>query len=118
MKQGVRAPLSSTLHEEDVMLTREEIIEILQENHSYFATEFGVKKIGLFGSYVKGQPNEASDVDVFVEFRCPIGLKFVEFAEYLERLLGRKVDILTPAGIQGIRIARIAKDIADSIVYV
>jgi predicted nucleotidyltransferase len=104
--------------EEPVMLTGEKIIDILRENHSYLAAEFGVKRMGLFGSYVKGQPNEGSDVDVFVESRRPIGFKFVEFAEYLERLLGRKVDMLTPAGIQGIRIARVAKDIADSIVYV
>jgi hypothetical protein len=57
-------------------------------------------------------------VDVVVEFDRPIGLKFVEFAEYLERLLGRKVDVLTPAGIRGIRIRRVAKDIAENIVYV
>jgi predicted nucleotidyltransferase len=38
--------------------------------------------------------------------------------EYLENLLGRKVDVLTPAGIQGIRIERIAKSIAESTVYV
>ena len=53
-----------------------------------------------------------------MEFERPIGFKFIRFAESLERLLGRKVDVLTPAGIQGIRIARVAKDIADSIVYV
>jgi predicted nucleotidyltransferase len=55
---------------------------------------------------------------VIVEFERPIGFRFIEFAEYLEHLLGRKVDVLTPAGVQGIRIARIAKDIEESIVYV
>ena len=100
------------------MVTREKIVEILQENHPYLAAEYGVKRIGLFGSYAKGQPNEKSDIDVLVEFERPIGFKFIRFAESLERLLGRKVDVLTPAGIQGIRIARVAKDIADSIVYV
>lgn len=42
----------------------------------------------------------------------------MELAEYLERLLGRKVDLLTPAGVQGIRIPRIADDIERSILYV
>jgi hypothetical protein len=53
-----------------------------------------------------------------VEFQKPIGFKFVELAEYLESLLGRKVDVLTPAGIQGIRVAHIAADIEGSILYV
>ena len=100
------------------MLTRQKIVETLRENYPHLASEFGVKKLGLFGSYAKGQPTETSDIDVFVEFERPIGFEFIGFAEYLERLLGRKVDILTLAGIQGIRIAQVAKDITDSIVYV
>jgi predicted nucleotidyltransferase len=51
--------------------------------------------MGLFGSYAKGQPDDASDVDVVVEFERPIGFKFMELAGYLEGLLSRKVDILT-----------------------
>lgn len=104
--------------EEPVVLTREKIVEVLRENYPYLSREYGVKRVGLFGSYVKGQPDEASDIDVFVEFERPIGFKFIEFAEFLERLLGGKVDVLTPAGIQGIRIARVAQDIENSIVYV
>jgi predicted nucleotidyltransferase len=100
------------------MLTREKIIELLQEKHPYLAAEFGVGKIGLFGSYAKGQPVEASDIDIVVEFERPIGFRFIEFTEYLEQALGLKVDVLTPAGIQGIRVARVAKNIAESIVYV
>jgi predicted nucleotidyltransferase len=60
-------------------------------------SEYGVKRIGLFGSHAKGAPSERSDVDLVVEFARPIGLKFIEFAEYLESLLGKKVDVLTPA---------------------
>jgi predicted nucleotidyltransferase len=36
----------------------------------------------------------------------------------LEAVLGRKVDVLTPAGIENIRIARVAQNIAESLVYV
>ncbi len=103
---------------EHLMLTKEKIIEILRENFPYLAAEYCVKKMGLFGSYSKGQTDETSDVDIVVEFELPIGFRFVDFAECLERMLGRKVDILTPAGIQGIRISQVAKDIAESIVYV
>lgn len=100
------------------MLTQEKIIDLLREKHPYLVSEYGVKRIGLFGSWTKGIPHETSDVDIVVEFERPLGFRFVEFTEYLERLLGKKVDVLTPAGIQGIRIAHIAKDIQDSIVYV
>jgi predicted nucleotidyltransferase len=53
-----------------------------------------------------------------VEFDRPIGFSFVELVEYLESLLGTQVDVLTPAGIQGIRIDRVARDIEESTVYV
>ena len=90
----------------------------LQEKHPYLTAEFGVSKIGLFGSYAKGHSNEASDVDIIVEFEHPIGFRFVELVDYLENLLGRKVDVLTPAGIQNIRIEQVARSITQSIVYV
>jgi len=99
-------------------MSNEKVAELLREKYPYLASEYGVKRIGLFGSYAKGTPSEASDVDVVVEFAHPIGLRFVEFAEYLESLLGRRVDVLTPAGLQGIRIARIAEEIEKSLVYV
>jgi predicted nucleotidyltransferase len=70
----------------------------------------------LFGSYAKGVPTEASDIDLVVEFERPLGFKFIELTEYLEQLLGQKVDILTPAGIQGIRSPHIAQSIGESIV--
>ena len=100
------------------MATREEITKILRENFFHLASEYGVKRIGLFGSYAKDAPTESSDVDIVVEFARPIGFRFVEFAEYIESLVDKRVDILTPAGIQGIRVEKIAKSIQESIVYV
>lgn len=100
------------------MLTKEKITKILQESYPYLASEYGVKRIGLFGSYAKDVPTEKSDVDIVVEFDRPIGFRFAEFSEYLESLLGKRVDVLTPAGIRGIRIERIARSIKESAVYV
>jgi len=99
-------------------MTREEVIDILRKELSYFVSEYGVKRIGLFGSYAKETPVKSSDIDILVEFDRPIGLKFMEFAEYLEGLLGTGIDILTPAGIESIRIERVARSITESIVYV
>jgi hypothetical protein len=100
------------------MLDREKIVKLLHEHYPHLAAEYGVARIGLFGSYVNGQPSEISDIDLIVEFERPIGFRFVELAEYLEQILGRKVDILTPTGVRGIRLPQVAKNIAESIIYV
>jgi predicted nucleotidyltransferase len=99
------------------MLSREEIIALLRKSYPYLAAEYGVKRIGLFCSYAEGRPSEESDIDLIVEFERSIGFRFIELAEYLEHLLGRKIDLLTPVGIRGIRIPRVAADIEGSIVY-
>lgn len=100
------------------MLTREQVVQILRKELPYFSAEYGVKRIGLFGSYAKGTQQEDSDVDLLVEFEKPVGLKFIEFGEDIEQLLGQKTDILTPAGLKDIRVKRIARDIEENIVYV
>ena len=100
------------------MLTRDDVVKKLRDQRSYLATEYGVSKIGIFGSYAKGHATPNSDVDLVVEFEKPIGFRFIELAEYLELLLGQRVDLLTPAGIQNIRVERVAQRISESILYV
>jgi len=100
------------------MLSKENVTEILRKNIPYLVSEYGIRRIGLFGSYAKGKQTEKSDIDIIAEFERPIGLKFIEFTEYLEEILGRKTDVLTPEGVKGIIIKRIAEDIEKSIVYV
>lgn len=100
------------------MLSKERITTILHQHYSYLATEYGVRRIGLFGSYAKDSPREQSDVDIIAEFEKPIGLKFVEFTEYLERLFDTSVDVLTPEGLRGIRNPDVFNDILETIEYV
>ena len=99
-------------------MTRDHIIHSLRKEQTYLKAEFGVNKIGLFGSFAKRQADQDSDIDILVEFERPIGFRFLELVDYLEAVLGRKVDVLTPAGIKNIRIARVAQNIAESLVYV
>lgn len=101
-----------------MMLTKERITDILLEKSEYLASEYSVKRIGLFGSYAKGTSTEASDIDIIVEFEKPLGFKFMELADYLEDLLGKRVDLLTEGGLKGIRYPHIAQSIRESIVYV
>ncbi|MDP3732569.1 MAG: nucleotidyltransferase domain-containing protein [Candidatus Omnitrophota bacterium] len=100
------------------MLTQKEIVEILKKNYPYLRDNFEIKRIGLFGSFAKGQESAASDIDVLVELKKPIGLKFIVFAEYMEKLLSKKVDILTLEGIKSIRLKKVANSIKRSIRYV
>jgi len=100
------------------MLTKDTITKILRDNLSYLASEYGVKRIGFFGSFAKGNPTEKSDIDIIVDFDRPIGFRFAELSEYLEMLLGRSVDVLTPTGIREIRVERVARSIEESTVYV
>ena len=77
-----------------------------------------MKKIGLFDSYANGTHTDDSDIDIIVEFETPLGFKFMEFADYLEEIFGKPVDVLTIGGLQGIRIPHVAQAIRESIVYV
>jgi predicted nucleotidyltransferase len=97
---------------------QEEVINLLREHYPALAAEYGIQRLGVFGSFARGTATAASDVDVVVEFKQPIGFKFIELGERLEHLLNRKVDVLTPEGIRGIRIPRVAQDIVENIVYV
>jgi predicted nucleotidyltransferase len=100
-----------------MVLTKQAITKLLRERYPYLAAEYGLKRIGMFGSYAKGAATESGDIDLAMESEHPIGFKFIELGAYLEQVLGKKVDILTPAGIQGIRIAHIAQNIEESIDY-
>ena len=81
---------------------------------------FGVKRIGIFGSFVRGEQSKGSDVDVIVEFEKGKGTfkNFAGLVNYLENLFKRPVDILTPAGLDSIRIRHIREEIRREIVYV
>ncbi len=58
---------------------------------------YGVRRIGLFGSFVRGDEREESDIDLLVEFEqgCKTFDNFMSLAFFLEDLLGRKVEVVT-----------------------
>jgi len=72
-----------------------------------------VRRVALFGSVVKGPWHPDSDVDLYIEFEQPIGLRFVELVMYLEDLLGRPVEVLTPLGLQTIPYAEVRQNIEE-----
>ena len=101
-------------------MNRKEIINVLKEHEDEFKKRFGVKRIGLFGSFSRDEGKEDSDIDIVVEFEEGMATfkNFGGLAEYLENLFGRPVDILTPMGIESIRIDEIKESIKREVVYV
>jgi predicted nucleotidyltransferase len=80
--------------------TKDEILKLLEKNREQIK-EFGVSKLGLFGSYAKGEQNEDSDMDFLVLFKE--GQKnydnLFKTAEFLESLFDCEVDVLTDKSI-------------------
>lgn len=75
-------------------LTRTQILKALQQNDDLLR-KYSVKRIGLFGSYARGQQRRGSDVDFLVEFETPTYDNFFYLSTSLERLLRRKVELIT-----------------------
>jgi len=76
-----------------------EIIDLLKSHVQEIKACFGVKRIGLFGSFARGEQKESSDIDVLVEFEKPTFRNFMDLSFYLEDLFGRKVDLVTVKGL-------------------
>lgn len=96
----------------------EDIKAILRKEIPELKREYHIKRIGVFGSFTKGTQTRKSDVDLIICFEKAPGLKFVKLSKYLEELLNRKVDVITPEGLKSIRTKEIRNDIEKKITYV
>ena len=77
------------------MIDLKKIESILREQKDYLKNQFYVEKIGVFGSYSRGEETPESDVDIYVKFNGPIGWKYFILKEFLEKILNKKVDLAT-----------------------
>jgi predicted nucleotidyltransferase len=98
-------------------LTRTDILEALRR-HRPDLERLSVKTIALFGSYAKDAQTDSSDLDFVVEFFAPTYDNFASLEQFLEQLFGRRIDILTPAGVNSIRVPQISEDIKRTLVHV
>jgi len=90
------------------------IRNILAEHKEELREKYKVKEIGIFGSFIKRKRGKRSDVDILVEFEEPIGLfKFMDLEEYLGKLLGTKVDLVSKGALK----PRIGEYILKEVVY-
>ena len=81
-------------------LNKKIIYEELQKNKATLEL-YGVKQIGLFGSFVRDEGTNESDIDFLVDFdkEKKTLSNLVDLGDFLETLFGKKVDIVTPQGL-------------------
>ena len=76
-------------------MKRDDVLRLLSEHRAELRERFGVKSLSLFGSVVRDEATNASDVDLLVEFDRPVGLLHVIGTEqYIEKELGIRVDLV------------------------
>jgi predicted nucleotidyltransferase len=75
--------------------TREAVMQRLRRALPHLRRRYGVVRLYLYGSFVRNAAGKDSDVDLLVELSRPLGLEFVALVQYLEKKLGRKVDLAT-----------------------
>ena len=78
------------------MLSQQEILDELSKNLSIWKEKYGVKRIGLFGSYSREEQKESSDIDVLVEFNDK-DLSFDNYMDLkftLEDRFGKPIDLV------------------------
>jgi predicted nucleotidyltransferase len=95
------------------MQTREAILDTLRRAAPALAREYGVTRLALFGSFMRGDASPASDVDILVDVDPAIGLRFVDLADHLEALLGARVDLRSRRAIPPRDWPEIEKDLID-----
>lgn len=104
------------------MLSQKKIVGTLRNAFPVLASEFGVKKIAIYGSYAKGKQTKRSDIDILVDLQRPLGFEFVALADRLEELLGKRVDVATfehyKRSFHNPRYRHIAENIRKSLIYV
>ena len=85
--------------ENQTILSKEFIKQTLVDNRKALR-KYGVKRIGLFGSYVRGTATAASDIDFLVELERLTFDDYMGLALFLEELFQKDVDLVTPTSIK------------------
>lgn len=82
------------------MKSLNDIQESLNKHKVSLFEKYPIKTLAIFGSYARTEQNENSDVDVLVEFNDSIGIRFIDLAEEIEKILGIKVDLVSRKAIK------------------
>lgn len=96
------------------MSRREEVRWILGQLKNELSQRFSVSSIGIFGSVARMEDTPESDIDIVVDFSKPIGIEFIDLAEFIEKHLKQKIDLVSLKGIK----EKYFNSIKDEIIHV
>lgn len=96
------------------MRTLTEIKSLILHNKPYLYSKYPIESLAIFGSYARNEQNTTSDIDVLVEFNGKIGIKFIDLADEMERLLETKVDLVSRKAVN----ERYFNAIKNDLIYV
>jgi len=91
---------------------RDEIIGKLEENRETIR-RLGVRRLGIFGSYAKGEQTAGSDIDFLVEFEKKTFDNYMDLKFFLEDLFGCRVDLVIADAVK----PRLRKPIFEETIY-
>ena len=83
------------------MKSLKNIITILEKHKFVVENKFKVKEMSIFGSHVRGEQKNDSDIDILVEFNEPVGFfTFLDLEEFLSEALETKVDLVSKKALK------------------
>lgn len=93
------------------MKTLQQIKSDLQNHKQQLFYVYPIKSMAIFGSYARKEQTENSDLDILVEFNDKIGIRFIDLAEELEKIVGFKVDLVSKNGVKEKYLQRIKSEL-------
>lgn len=90
--------------------------QILAQHKNELRERFHVRSIAIFGSCARGEQKPGSDIDILVDFTCAVGWEVVDLRDYLEQILGAKVDLVTAGALM--RKPALWEAVQEDLVYV
>ena len=87
--------------------------ELLLESKKFLQEQYGIEKIGYFGSYARNEQQQSSDLDIIIKLGRPIGLEFLDIKYYLEEKIGVPIDLVTTNALK----PQLKEQILKEVVY-
>ena len=89
--------------------------QTINKHRKILRKKYGVKEIGIFGSYIRGKTRKNSDLDILVDFDRNIDLlQFVNLENHFSDILGVKVDLVMKDALK----PRIGRHILTEVIYI
>jgi predicted nucleotidyltransferase len=96
------------------MKTQTEVLQMLAQQKSSLLETYQITRLGIFGSYARGEQTDESDIDILVEYdKAPTLYQIIELRDDLSELFAIKVDVVTKNGLK----ARIRERVLAEVIY-